>query len=429
MNVAAEPFSPDRESVFARRDFRLYFGAFFLAALAFGAQSVAVSWQIYDIARDPLALGYAGLAQFVPMMLLSLPAGDFADRFNRRTILTCGFLVQSICSTLFLVLTITRYHVLWPFYALLGMFGAARVFTNPAANSFLPLLVPQDQFPQAVAWVSSSRMTASIAGPALGGAVYALGAGAVYAVCLAIFVGGAFAVGVIHTVSAQQPPSGEISSFERLTAGISYVRNHPLILGAISLDLFAVLLGGATALLPVYARDILHVGPAGLGLLRSAPGAGAALLGILLVRLPLKRHAGLTMFGCVALFGIATIVFGLSRSFPLSLAALLVLGASDMISVYVRQTLIQLATPDSMRGRVSAVSFLFIGASNELGEFESGLTASWFGTVPSVVLGGLGTLTVVALWAWMFPSLRQVHDISAVTPEEAAGAVTELSGK
>jgi MFS family permease len=425
MNVSVEP-QVTRNTVFGARDFRLYFGAFFLAALAFGAQSVAVSWQIYEIARDPLALGLAGLAQFIPMILLTLPAGDVADRFNRRTILTGGFVVQALCSTLFLILTITKYHVLWPFYALLAMFGAARVFTNPAANSFLPLLVPQEQFPEAVAWVSSSRMTASILGPALGGALYAVGAGAVFVVCLAIFASGGFAVAMIHTVSAQEPPPSDISSFTRLTAGIRYIKTRPLILGAISLDLFAVLLGGATALLPIYARDILHVGPTGLGLLRSAPGAGAAMLGIVLVRLPLKRHAGLTMFACVALFGVATIVFGLSRNFLLSIGALFVLGASDMISVYVRQTLIQLATPDSMRGRVSAVSFLFIGASNELGEFESGLTASWFGTVPSVVLGGLGTLTVVALWAWMFPSLRAVHDISAVTPEEAAG-IKEIS--
>ena len=419
MNAPAAPVS-ERESVFSRRDFRIYFASFFLAALAFGAQSVAVSWEIYDIARDPLALGLAGLAQFVPMILLTLPAGDVADRYNRRTILAGGFAIQSTCSALFLVLTLTRYHALWPFYALLAMFGAARVFTNPAANSFLPLLVADEQFPEAVAWVSSSRMTASIAGPALGGALYAFGAGAVFAVCLAIFFSGAIAISIIHTASAGGAPAPGVSSFARLTAGIHYVRSRPLILGAISLDLFAVLLGGATALLPIYARDILHVGPAGLGLLRSAPGAGAAILGIVLVRLPLRRHAGLTMFGCVALFGISTIVFGLSRNFLVSLMALFVLGASDMISVYVRQTLIQLATPDSMRGRVSAVSFLFIGASNELGEFESGLTASWFGTVPSVVIGGLGTLVVVGLWAWMFPSLRRVHDISSITPEDAA---------
>jgi MFS family permease len=428
MNVATESGMP-RESVFSRRDFRLYFFSFFLATVAFGAQSVAVSWQIYDVARDPLALGYAGLAQFVPMILLSLPAGDIADRFNRRTILAAGFIVQATCSTLFLILTITRYHVLWPFYVMLAMFGAARVFANPAAQSFLPSLVGHDQFPEAVAWVSSSRMTASIVGPAIGGALYAIGASVVFAACLAVFITAATSIAMIHTASAHAAPAPGLAAFARLTAGVRYVRTRPIILGAISLDLFAVLLGGATALLPIYARDILHVGPAGMGLLRSAPGAGAAMLGLMLVRLPLKRHAGLTMFGCVALFGIATIVFGLSRSFPLSLGALVVLGASDMISVYVRQTLIQLATPDPMRGRVSAVSFLFIGASNELGEFESGLTASWFGTVPSVVIGGIGTLAVVGLWSWMFPSLRGVHDISAVTPEEAAGdQVKERAG-
>ena len=332
--------SPERPpSVFLRRDFKLFLLAMFLASLASAAQSVAISWQIYDIVRDPLALGYAGLAQFLPMAILALPAGDLADRRNRRTILAIGFVVQALCAGALLALTYADYRLIAPFYIVLAMLGIVRAFVRPAADAFLPLLVPAEQFPEAVAWTSSARQTATIAGPALGGLLYVFGPMAAYGMCLAMFSIVALAFALIHTRSVHQAPMLGQSAFARVTAGIKYLRTRPIILGAISLDLFAVLLGGATALLPIYARDILRVGPGGLGLLRSAPALEAAVTGLGLVRIPLTRKAGLTMFGCVAMFGIATIVFGLSRDFALSLGALIVLGASDMISVYVRHTL------------------------------------------------------------------------------------------
>ena len=255
-----------------------------------------------------------------------------------------------------------------------------------------------------------------VIGPALGGAIYLIGAAAAYAFCVVSFVSVTVAISMLHARGAVTSLETGASTLVRLTAGVRYVRTRPIILGAISLDLFAVLLGGATALLPIYARDILHSGPTGLGMLRSAPALGAAATGLMLGRMPLERNTGRVMFACVGLFGLATIVFGLSRSFALSLSALAVLGAADMVSVYVRSTLIQLATPDAMRGRVSAVNSLFIGASNELGEFESGVTAAWFGTVPSVVIGGAGTIVVVAVWMGLFPELREVDRISDVMP-------------
>jgi MFS family permease len=331
-------------------------------------------------------------------------------------ILVSSNLCSAIAAGGFLTLALTRTTVIWPFYAVLMLFGAARAFSGPAAQSFVPLLVPQDQFPQAVAWNSSTSQVAVIAGPAIGGAIYILGPAVDYGICLALFVTIAVVIFGIRSRGARYEAEADTTVFERITAGIAYVWRKPLILGAFSLDLFAVLLGGATALLPVYARDILHVGPLGLGLLRSAPALGAAMLGFALGQQALSRRAGLAMFACVATFGVATIVFGLSRNFALSIAALFVLGASDMVSVYVRTTLTQLATPDAMRGRVSAVNRLFVGASNELGEFESGITATWFGTVPAVVIGGVGTLVIVAVWYRLFPSLREVDRLSEVTP-------------
>jgi len=403
-------------SALSHRDFRRYLSASFLAILGVQIQSVAVSWQIYSIARTPLALGYVGLFQFLPMMACTIPAGHLADRVDRKLILVVSNLFTAVAAGGFLMLALTRTNVIWPFYAVLMLFGAARAFAGPASQSFVPLLVPQDQFPQAVAWNSSTSQVAVIAGPALGGAIYILGPAVDYGLCLILFVTIAIVVMSIRSRSARYEAEADTTVFERLTAGIAYVWRKPLILGAFSLDLFAVLLGGATALLPIYARDILHVGPLGLGVLRSAPALGAAMLGLALGQRALQRRAGLAMFACVAIFGLATIVFGLSENFALSLAALFVLGGSDMVSVYVRATLTQLATPDAMRGRVSAVNRFFVGASNELGEFESGITATWFGTVPAVVIGGVGTLVVVAVWYRMFPSLREVDRLSEVTP-------------
>ena len=413
----AAPSRTANSTALSHRDFRRYLSAGFLAILAIQIQSVAVSWQIYNIARTPLALGYVGLFQFLPMMACTIPAGHLADRFDRRLILVISYLFSAIAAGGFLGLAITRTTIIWPFYAVLTLFGAARAFAGPASQSFVPLLVPPDQFPQAVAWNSSTSQVAVIAGPAIGGAIYILGPAVDYGVCLLLFLTIAIVILSIESRSARYEVEADTTIFERITAGVAYVWRKPLILGAFSLDLFAVLLGGATALLPVYARDILHVGPLGLGVLRSAPALGAAMLGLMLGQMVRRqRHAGLAMFACVAIFGIATIVFGLSENFVLSMAALFVLGASDMVSVYVRTTLTQLATPDAMRGRVSAVNRLFVGASNELGEFESGITATWFGTVPAVVIGGVGTLVIVAVWYRLFPSLREVDRLSEVTP-------------
>jgi MFS family permease len=408
--------SASSRAVLANRDFSFYLVGVFFGTLAIQVQSVAVSWQIYAIARSPMALGFAGLAQFLPMVLCVLPAGSLADRYDRRLIIVVSYLMQAAAASMFLALALIHTRALTPWYAVLALFGTARTFASPAAQSLVPQLVPQGQFPQAIAWNSSIFQIAVIVGPALGGAIYILGSAIAYAACLVMFCAVAVVVFTIRSRTPAYAPDAASSPLQRLTAGIRYVGAHPLILGAITLDLFAVLLGGATALLPIYARDILHTGPAGLGLLRSAPAAGAAVVGFILGHVTIQRHAGRKLFGFVAIFGVATMVFGLSRDFKLSLAALAVLGGSDMVSVYIRSTLVQLATPDPMRGRVSAVNRLFIGASNELGEFESGLTASWFGTVPAVVIGGVGTLAVVFFGLMLFPSLRTIDRLSDITP-------------
>jgi len=406
---------PEGRSLFAVRDFGIYLGATFFASLAVQAQSVAVGWQVYKITRSPLALGYVGLMQFLPALILTLPSGTTADRYERRTIMCVSSLLRMLTAAAFVALSIVDVRVIWPFYATLAVFGSARAFAAPAADSLLPALVERGRFTEAVAWSSSSGQSAMVIGPALGGALYLLGPVPAYAVCGALFLLSAIGAAAIRTRSAEHFQSG-VNRFATLTAGVSYVRAHHIVLGAISLDLFAVLLGGAVALLPIYARDILHVGPAGLGIMRSAPAAGAVAIGLMLGRIPLRRNSGPVLFGCVALFGTATIVFGISTNFALSVAMLLTLGAADMVSVYIRRTLLQLATPDTMRGRVSAVERLFVGASNELGGFESGVTAQWFGTMPSVVIGGVGTLMVVATWWWFFPEIRGLDDLAEVKP-------------
>jgi MFS family permease len=411
----------DAAAVYRDRDFATYLVSRFFSTTALMVLSVAVGWNIYDITRTPLSLGLVGLAQFVPMFLLTLPAGDIADRFDQRKVYAVALGVAGLSGALLVVLAWLHVRTTLPFYLVLMLFGAARGFTGPASQSLLPFLVPQERLPKSIAWGSSAFQTAVIAGPALGGFLYALGPLAAYATCALGFIAAAIGISTLGGRRLVRQQS-QLSRIERVKEGIRFVRHRPVVLGAISLDLFAVLLGGATALLPVYARDILHVGPVGLGVLRSAPALGAALVAISLGRRPLETQAGAKMFGAVAIFGIATIVFGISTNFMLSLAALFVLGASDMVSVFIRSALIQFATPDAMRGRVSSVNMLFIGASNELGEFESGLTAAWFGTVPSVIVGGLGTLLVVAIWMKLFPPLRTVDRLAEVataseTPE------------
>jgi MFS family permease len=403
------PAAPYRD-----RDFLIYLSSRFLSTIAMLVQSVAIGWQIYDISHQPLALGLVGLSEFIPMFLLTLPAGDITDRYDQRRVLAISLVAEAFCGVFLLGLTWSHVSHLWMFYAVMVLFGAARGFSGPSSQSLLPFLVPPERLPRAIAWGSSTFQVAVIAGPAIGGFVYALGPVAAYAVCTVCFVVGAIGIATLGGRRIVRAFDAGSTALARVAEGIRFVRHRPVVLGAMSLDLFAVLLGGATALLPIFARDILHIGPIGLGIMRSAPAVGAASVAIYLGHYPLNRGAGWKMFLAVAVFGIATIVFGLSRNFYITLAALAVLGASDQISVFVRSALVQYATPDPMRGRVSAVNMLFIGASNELGEFESGLTASWFGTIPAVVIGGIGTLAVVGIWMRLFPPLRNVNRLSDV---------------
>jgi MFS family permease len=404
--------------VYRHRDFLFFAIGRFLSTVAMMVQSVAIGWQIYDMEKTPLALGFVGLCQFAPMFLFTLPAGEIADRFDQRRVLAIALVVQGLCGGLFLLLSILSVKTALAYYAVLVLFGIGRGFASPSGQSLLPFLVPRERLARSIALNSSVFTTAVIAGPALGGFLYAFGPRATYSICLAFFVIAAGLTALVRGRRAKRPAS-TLTPFERVKEGVRFVRHRPVIFGAISLDLFAVLLGGATALLPVYAKDILHTGPIGLGLLRSAPAIGAAIVALTLARWPVERRIGVKMFGAVAIFGIATIVFGVSTDFWLSMGALFVLGASDMISVFVRQSLVSFATPDEMRGRVGAVNMLFIGASNELGEFESGITAALFGPVLAVVIGGIGTLAVVGTWMKLFPPLRTVDRLKDVKVESA----------
>jgi len=397
-------------------------GARFLSVTSSEMISVAVGWQIYALTHRPLDLGLVGLAQFAPGVLLFLFAGHTADRHSRRSILRICYAGFALCAAAFLAFTLRGIATVWPLYAVLLANGTIRAFNAPAGQAFLPQLVKPEHFANAVTWGSSFFQTATILGPMAGGLIYGFAgspvpvyACATVAYSLAVILLSAIRIKIPSRKSAEEEPVGVILE------GLRYIWRSKLILGCISLDLFAVLLGGAVALLPVYADEILHTGPYGLGVLRAAPGVGAVLMAILLAHHPLRRRAGLGMLWCVAGFGAFTIVFGISHSLTLSLIALVLTGATDMVSVIVRSTLVQLATPDEMRGRVSAVNMLFIGASNELGQFESGLTAQWFGTVPSVVLGGIGSIVVVLLWSWIFPSLHKVDrlDQSEATKDAA----------
>ena len=385
-----------------------------LSEAALLAQSVAIGWTVYQRSHMPLALAIVGLTQFVPILLLTLPAGEMCDRLQPRRVLAAGLALQALCSAAFLALTRGAAVPLWPLYAVLVFSGAARAVAEPAAQALLPLLVAPERLPRAIAWSSSLWQLAVITGPALGGFAYAFGATTAYASCGAAFLVTAFAsLTVLGRRAASVDGATLASRIARVAAGIRFVRSQPILLGAISLDLVAVLLGGATALLPVYARDILHAGPIGLGLLRSAPALGACGIAVWQACYPPRQAVGLKLFGAVAAFGLATVVFALSTTLAWALAALIVVGASDMVSVNIRSSLTQLATPDALRGRVSAVNMLFIGTSSELGAFESGLLASLIGTVPTVLIGGLGALSVAGLWMWLFPDLRRVAAIRA----------------
>ncbi len=402
--------SPARVA-FSYPNFRFYMTARFLAVTATEMQAVAVAWQIYSLTHRPLDLGLVGLAQFAPGIFLFLVAGHVADRFPRQRILQICYAAFSGCSLLLLALAFHGLAAVWPIYIVLLANGVVRTFNGAAGQAFLPLLVAEEHFPNAVAWGASVFQSATIFGPMAGGLIYGITGSPIPVYCCSA-VTYLIAYGLVSMIRLKSSPrSRRAASVAIMLEGLRYIWRNKLILGSISLDLFAVLLGGAVALLPVYARDILNTGAYGLGILRAAPGLGAILMAITLAHSPLRRRAGFTMLCCVFGFGVFTIAFGLSRNIALSLAALVLCGAFDMVSVFVRQTLVQLSTPDAMRGRVSAVTMLFIGASNEVGQFESGLTAQWFGTVPAVVLGGFGTIAIVLLWSWMFPSLRQVDEL------------------
>jgi MFS family permease len=409
-------------AAFTHPAFVLFQVARFLIVAAMEMQAVAVGWQVYELTHRPLDLGLVGLAQFLPGILLFPLSGHVSDRFDRRTVLSSCYAGFAICFAVLLLLAQRGVHSIHAIYIVLILLGTVRSFNGTASRSILPQLVPEKDFPNAVAWNATTFQAATILGPSFGGILYALfrGPSIVYAFAMLVAIGATVSTFRIKTeVKARKR---EPMTFKTVFAGLHYIWNKKMILGAISLDLFAVLLGGAVALLPVYAREILHTGPWGLGLLRTAPGVGAAIMAVLLAHRPLRGKSGPTLLWAVAGFGVCTVIFGLSKNLTVSLIALVLLGASDMVSVIIRATLTQLATPDEMRGRVTAVDMIFIGTSNEFGQFESGVTAQWFGTVPAVVLGGLGTLVVIGLWAWLFPELRQAGELSGIRSEEPTPA-------
>ncbi|MCG2585722.1 MFS transporter [Massilia sp. TS11] len=401
-------------SVLRHRQLARYLSARFLGTIAVQMQSVAVGWQVYQMTGSLFDLGLIGLAQFAPFLLLILYAGHAADRYNRRTIIGLCLLAQWLCGLLLLAFTWAGLAVVWPVFAVLAVFGSARAFMMPASQAVLVNLVPPADFGRAVALSSSSFHVAVIVGPTLGGLLYLAGPATVYLIAVGLL---SLSLLLMHLTPpiAQQQHSAP-ATWHTLLEGLRFVWSKPVVLGALSLDLFAVLFGGATALLPAFAHDVLQAGPTALGLLRTMPGAGAALCSITLGVWPIRRHVGAWMFGGVAVFGAATVVLGLTRELGVALVCLFLLGAGDMVSVYVRHLLVQLETPDAIRGRVSAVNAVFIGASNELGEFESGLTASWFGLVRAILIGGIATLCVTGLWAWRFPALSHMDRFPESAP-------------
>ena len=403
---------PSPHVAFRYVNFRFYLVARFLTTLSSEMQSVAVGWQIYELTHRALDLGFVGLAQFLPGICLFLVTGTVADHVHRERIVRTCSIGFALCSVLLLVFTLGHIATPYPLYSVLLLNGTVRAFNAPASQAFLPLVLPREAFQNAVAWNSSVFQTATIAGPMVGGMLYGLmGSPATVYLCAALGYSSAFLL--FGSVKVIQQPRASVNRVSGvLLEGLRYIWQTKLLLGATSLDLFAVLLGGAVALLPVYAHEILNVSAAGLGLLRGAPGIGAVLTSLALARWPLSRNAGLAMLWCVGSFGAFTIAFGLSHSMALSLVMLFLIGASDTISVIVRSTMIQLGTPDEMRGRVSAVNMVFIGASNEVGQFESGVTAHWLGAVPAVILGGAGTIVVVIAWALLFPGLRRLDRLN-----------------
>jgi MFS family permease len=427
---------------FASRDFRRYQLARVAVILGAEAQSVAVAWQVYSITHRALDLGYTGLALFLPGLLFLLPAGHVADRFDRRKIILICYSLQVLGTATLLTLTRMGLARVLPIYGVLFLIGAGRAFSGPASSALIPHLVPEEHFVNAITWGGAIFQFANTVGPAIGGLLFTFplaglipdtrleGAGIVY-----VFTLGTLGWFLILVGSLKVRPGRmehRAASLKVVLAGFRYVFHMPMLLGSFSLDLFVVLLGGAVALMPIFAQEILHTGPRGLGMLRAAPAVGALCTSLVMARFPLRRKAGVRLFVCVAIFGAATLVFGISRSLWLSLLALAITGAADMISVIIRGSLLQLATPSEMRGRVSAVNSLFVGASNELGEFESGLTAQWWGAVRATIFGGVGALVIAGLWSVLFPALRQTDELTSAAllgraktgPEPAPEAAT-----
>ena len=413
----------NRLFLFRHRDFGLFWTGMLLVNIAVQIEAVTIGWQIYSLGRltrsieeSAFLVGMVGLAQFLPLFALTLFAGSLADRVSRRAIVLTSLGVETLCVLGLVAVALHPSPSFMPIFLIAAAFGAARAFLSPASSALVPMLVAKADMPQAISLKSLSWQGAVIIGPWLGGLLCAVSPATAYSTTALLY-----GIGVViilqmraNTTPVRQPGS----QIAQIREGLVYVWNNKIIFGAISLDLFAVLLGGATALLPAFASDILKVGPEGFGLLRSGPAIGAVIMALVLSRWPLKRRAGVRMFWSVAAFGLATIVFGLSKSMPLSILALAVLGAADMVSVYVRQTLVQIVTPDHMRGRVSSVSGLFISGSNELGEFESGVVSRLIGPVGAAVFGGVGTIIVTGTWAWMFPALRKADRLDGVEPSE-----------
>lgn len=409
--MTSDDSSPSRRAagVFRHRGFVLFWVARLLSVFATLIVSVSVGWQVYDLTHNPFDLGLVGLCQFAPALVLVLLTGAVSDRFNRRMIMAISLLAEGASALVLFFLTRGGSVSVAAIFSMLVVFGTARAFMNPAGQSLVPNLVPPEDLASAIALSTSAWQVATILGPVAGGLLYGVSPLASYGTAVLLFVVASGLVAVVPKPRQKIVP--EPATWSTVVAGFRFVWHEKMVLGAISLDLFAVLLGGAVALLPAYARDILDVGPWGLGLLRSASGVGAVVVAVYLAWRPIADHAGLIMFVAVALFGVANVVFGVSTVVWLSVVALAFAGALDMISVYVRETLIQMWTPDAVRGRVSAVNTVFIGASNELGEFRAGTVAALIGVVPAVVIGGLGTVAIAGLWAWMFPALRHARHL------------------
>ncbi len=409
-------------SVLRYREFALFLGSILTTGLALQMARVAIGWQVFHIHHKVLDLGLVGLAEFIPLPLLALPAGHLADRFSRRMLLAVATALDTAVLGGLLVFTLTGPQVVWPFFALAAGTGIASALGAPAGRAMTPSLVPPDALSSALAVRSIAFQISAIAGPAMGGFLFFVRPGLVYEVATALSFGSLLCVLAMH--AGREPASAEAPSLASVFDGVRLIRRTPVMLGAISLDLFAVLLGGAVALLPVFASDVLHVGKIGLGVLRSAPAVGAFVGAVLLTRRPIGRLAGRKLLSVVAVFGVCMVIFGLSHSVWLSLLALAVAGGVDLVSVVLRSTILPLVTPDELRGRVNAVEMVFISASNELGAFESGVAAALIGAVPAVVVGGIATIVIAAAWTRLFPALANVDRLDDLRPVYASPALT-----